>query len=172
METHFFYSKSEFDKYFGKKQKWFRNITISLFLFAFLKARIGNLEDIITSTVLGWVDFITAIACVTTLFIWVYYADLRIRAKKSTLTYNNGMIKYHTVYPMRKRYGNKDYYIDNIHGVVNEGAYLIVYGNIRMVDISGCVSEKNINEVKILKCFEGLEEFLTKMGYMDSHSPK
>lgn len=52
------------------------------------------------------------------------------------------MIKYHTVYPMRKHYGNKDYYIDNIHGVVNEGAYLIVYGNIRMVDISGCVSEK------------------------------
>lgn len=82
------------------------------------------------------------------------------------------MIKYHTVYPMRKCYGNKDYYIDNIHGVVNEGAYLIVYGNIRMVDISGCVFEKNINEVKILKCFEGLEEFLTKMGYMDSHSPK
>jgi hypothetical protein len=40
------------------------------------------------------------------------------------------------------------------------------------VDISGCVFEKNINEVKILKCFEGLEEFLTKMGYMDSHSPK
>lgn len=78
----FFYSKSEFDKYFGKKQKWFRNITISLFLFAFLKARVGNFEDIITSTVLGWVDFITAIACVATLFIWVYYADLRIRAKK------------------------------------------------------------------------------------------
>ena len=62
---------------------------------------------------------------------------------------------------MRKRYGNKDYYIDNIHGVVNMGAYLIVYAIFGWWTFQ-VVYLKKINEVKILKCFEGLEEFLTK----------
>ena len=46
--------QSEFDKYFGEN-KWFRNITISLFLFAFL-SQVGT-EDIITNSV-GLVDLL------------------------------------------------------------------------------------------------------------------
>lgn len=173
METHFSYSKTEFKKYFGRK---FRLANTLLVIAIILETVFGILSRnqtlILTSNQGRIFNVILGIFLMFTIALVLRCIALKKFAKESTLLYNNGMIRYMTLHsggggdiPYKYRH----YYIDNIHNIVNEGEYLIIYGNIRMVDVTGSsVDEKHINKVKILKCFEELEDFLKEMGHMDS----